>query len=87
MYRILQELFLNVNKYSKAKKCTLKIKAIDNILYVSVTDDGIGFVVSKTTDGIGLKNIKERIEVLNGSITISSDNNLGAQFSLSIPIV
>ncbi len=87
VYRILQELFLNVNKYSKAKKCTLKIKAIDNILYVSVTDDGIGFVVSKTTDGIGLKNIKERLEVLNGSITISSDNNQGAQFSLSIPIV
>ena len=87
VYRILQELFLNVNKYSKAKKCTLKIKAIDNILYVSVTDDGIGFVVSKTTDGIGLKNIKERIEILEGSVSILSDINEGAQFNISIPIV
>jgi signal transduction histidine kinase len=86
VYRILQELFLNVNKYSKAKKCVLKIKAQDSVLYVSVSDDGVGFVVSKTTDGIGLKNIKERLEILNGSITILSDINEGAQFNLSIPI-
>jgi signal transduction histidine kinase len=86
VYRILQELFLNVNKYSKATKCVLKIKAQDSVLFVSVTDDGVGFVVSKTTNGIGLKNIKERLEILNGSITILSDNNQGAQFNLSIPI-
>lgn len=87
VYRILQELFLNVNKYSKAKKCVLKIKAQDSVLFVSVSDDGVGFSVSKTTDGIGLKNIKERLEILNGSITILSDINEGAQFNLSIPIV
>jgi signal transduction histidine kinase len=87
VYRILQELFLNVNKYSKANKCALKMKVNENILYVSITDDGIGFTVSKTADGIGLKNIKERIELLNGTLTILSDINEGAQFNLSIPIV
>ncbi len=87
VYRILQELFLNVNKYSKANKCALKMKVNENILYVSITDDGIGFTVSKTADGIGLKNIKERIELLNGTLSILSDINQGAQFNLSIPIV
>lgn len=86
VYRILQELFLNVNKYSRAKKCVLKMKTNDSILEVSVTDDGVGFTVSKIADGIGLKNIKERLEILNGSLTVLSDLNQGAQFTISIPI-
>lgn len=86
VYRILQELFLNVNKYSNAKKCVLKMKAEDSVLYVSVSDDGVGFLVSKTSEGIGLKNIKERLEILNGSVAILSDVNQGAQFNISIPI-
>lgn len=86
VYRILQELFLNVNKYATAQNCTLKISAHDSVLYVTVSDDGIGFNVSKTNDGIGLKNIKERLELLNGSVNILSQSNQGAQFNISIPI-
>lgn len=87
VFRILQELLLNVNKYANAKKCVLKMKAQDGILYVSVSDDGIGFTVSKKSEGIGLKNIKERLELLNGTVDIVSDINQGAQFAISIPIV
>lgn len=86
MYRILQELFLNVNKYSNAKACTLKIETVDNQLHVSVSDDGVGFNTSKTSEGIGLKNIKERLELINGSLTILSSPNEGAKFNLVIPI-
>jgi signal transduction histidine kinase len=87
VYRILQELFLNVNKYANANKCVLKIKAQDSVLYVSVSDDGVGFSVSKSANGIGLKNIKERLEILEGSVSILSDINEGAHFNISIPIV
>lgn len=86
VYRILQELFLNVNKYANSKKCGLKMKAQDSVLYISVSDDGVGFSVSKTSDGIGLKNIKERLELLNGNVSILSNINQGAQFNISIPI-
>ncbi|MBC5833679.1 ATP-binding protein [Flavobacterium sp. F372] len=86
MYRILQELFLNVNKYSNAKACTLKIETIDNQLHVSVSDDGVGFNTSKTSEGIGLKNIKERLELINGTLTVLSSPNEGAKFNLVIPI-
>lgn len=86
IYRILQELFLNVNKYANAKKCGLKMKAQDSVLYVSVSDDGVGFSVSKTSDGIGLKNIKERLELLNGNVSVLSNINQGARFNISIPI-
>ncbi len=86
VYRILQELFLNVNKYANAKNCALKVSAHDSVLYIMVSDDGIGFSVSKANDGIGLKNIKERIELLSGSMNILSECNQGAQFNISIPI-
>lgn len=86
MYRILQELFLNVNKYSNAKACTLKIETVDNQLHVSVSDDGVGFNTSKTSEGIGLKNIKERLELINGTLTVLSSPNEGAKFNLVIPI-
>lgn len=86
LYRILQELFLNVNKYANATTCVLKINVIDGLLYVSVIDDGVGFVVSKITDGIGLKNIKDRTALINGKLTIMSAPNEGARFTFSIPI-
>ncbi|WP_329806465.1 tetratricopeptide repeat-containing sensor histidine kinase [Flavobacterium facile] len=86
VYRILQELFLNVNKYANAKKCVLKMKTQDSVLYVSVSDDGVGFEVAKSTDGIGLKNIKERLELINGNLTILSNRNEGAKFDILIPI-
>jgi signal transduction histidine kinase len=85
VFRILQELFLNVNKYAKAKNCTLTMNVQNSVLHVTVKDDGIGFIISKTSDGIGLKNIKERLELLNGSITIESESNNGAQFKILIP--
>ena len=86
IFRILQELFLNVNKYANAKKCVLKMKTQDSVLYVSVSDDGVGFEVAKSTDGIGLKNIKERMELINGNLTILSNRNEGAKFDILIPI-
>lgn len=86
VYRILQELFLNVNKYANAKRCTLKMEVQNDTLHVSVTDDGIGFEVAKSADGIGLKNIKERLELLNGNLTIFSKSNEGAKFDILIPV-
>lgn len=87
IFRILQELFLNVNKYAKAKTCNLNIKMQKAFLQVIVKDDGLGFEISKSSDGIGLKNIKERIELLNGTLTIESEINLGATFIILVPTV
>lgn len=87
IFRILQELFLNVNKYAKAKTCNLNIKRQKAFLQVIVKDDGLGFEISKSSDGIGLKNIKERIELLNGTLTIESEINLGTTFIILVPMV
>lgn len=72
VYRILQELFLNVNKYAKATHCNLKIDLQDDLLKIEITDNGVGFDTSNTVEGIGLKNIKERSSAINATLTIRS---------------
>lgn len=86
VFRIVQELFLNVNKYANAKNCTLKMEVQNERLHVSVTDDGIGFEVTKSAGGIGLKNIKERLELLKGTLSVLSKTNEGTKFDILIPI-
>lgn len=85
LYRILQELFLNVHKYANAKKCLLNIHSNSDKLEVVVKDDGIGFDTTKTSDGIGLKNIKERLALINASLLITSQPDKGAEFNMIIP--
>mgnify|MGYP003602490201 CR=1 FL=1 len=86
VYRILQELFLNVNKYANATTCALNIEKVESMLHISIADDGVGFSTTKTSEGIGLKNIKERLELINGTLSILSAPNKGAKFYLTIPI-
>ena len=86
VYRILQELFLNVNKYANATTCVLNIEKVESMLHISIADDGVGFSTTKTSEGIGLKNIKERLEFINGTLSILSAPNKGAKFYLTIPI-
>ena len=53
IYRILQELLQNVNKYADAKECLVQIYELNNELIIEVKkDDGVGFDVSSLTKGI-----------------------------------
>lgn len=84
LYRILQELFLNVNKYAQASVCNLVIDETTDFLLVTVEDDGIGFDKNHTTDGIGLKNINERIKTIDAQISIETAVGKGVRVSIKI---
>tara|TARA_R110000850_G_scaffold115256_2_gene230415 strand:- start:12411 stop:14429 length:2019 start_codon:yes stop_codon:yes gene_type:complete len=85
IYRILQELCSNVNKYAKAENCIIKLVIIEDLLTISVVDDGVGFDILKTTDGIGMKNIKQRINTIKGKIEIKSSQGEGTKVFIEIP--
>ncbi|WP_339837710.1 ATP-binding protein [uncultured Flavobacterium sp.] len=85
IYRILQEFCSNVNKYAKAENCIIELTTTKNSLIVSVIDDGIGFDTSKITDGIGMKNIKQRINTIKGKIEIKSSQGKGTKVFIEIP--
>lgn len=84
IYRILQELFLNVNKYAHAKNCYLFITAIEDVLIVNVKDDGVGFDMEAINNGIGLKNIKKRAKTINADLVIRSELNDGVEVNLTV---
>ncbi|WP_445721927.1 ATP-binding protein [Flavobacterium sp.] len=85
IYKIIQEIFSNILKHSKADKVIINIYLKDTNLYIKITDNGIGFNVKKIKNTFGIKNIKKRILVLNGILNIES-NHLGTTIFITIPV-
>lgn len=86
LYRIIQETFNNINKYSKATMITLSLHIQNAILYLEIIDNGIGFNMKKVKQGIGLKNMKDRAKTMNGEISIVSNPGKGTAIKLKIII-
>jgi signal transduction histidine kinase len=51
-----------------------------------VVDDGVGFDSNKIKEGMGLHNIKSRVDVFNGKLTIDTQPERGSTFIIEIPI-
>lgn len=70
VYRIIQEALQNSNKYSKAENCCVFLLKTADKITIRIWDNGVGFNPEKFKPGIGLKNIKERTDALNGDMNI-----------------
>lgn len=86
LYRILQEALQNIEKYADAKNVTVTMSQIGNQVFVILADDGKGFDTSLKKDGIGLQNMKTRMDELHGKFSIQSEPEKGTKISLIIPI-
>ncbi len=87
LYRVIQEALQNIMKYASAKKVTIIFTNIGSEnLEITIKDDGLGFNVNQKKKGIGLKNMKSRIEKLGGSLGIHSKLGSGSKIEILIPI-
>lgn len=88
IFNIIQELCNNLLKHSEANKGTVKLTQVNQNLELLVSDNGKGFnpEIENAKAGIGLSQIKARVEVLKGTLDIKSSNK-GSQFFISVPIV
>lgn len=88
LYRILQEMVNNTIKHAQAKTIRLKMKILPELLELSYSDDGKGFIVAEKTDlkSIGLSSIRSRVNFLNGKLKIESSPGAGTTYSVKIPI-
>ncbi|WP_264538491.1 sensor histidine kinase [Flavobacterium sp. N1736] len=73
IYRIIQEALQNINKYSNAERCYIMLLKTGDKITIRIWDNGNGFNPEKVKHGIGLKNIEERTNALNGELKITSD--------------
>jgi two-component system NarL family sensor kinase len=87
-YRIVQELVNNIIKHAEAKKALVQVMAKDDMLKITVEDDGKGFDAGSLhlAAGIGYKNTKSRIEFLNGKLDVQSKRNEGTSVYIEIPL-
>ncbi|PKD21768.1 hypothetical protein APR41_01955 [Salegentibacter salinarum] len=71
-YRILQEALQNVVKHAEATIVNIKITREQDVLIMEITDDGKGFDKRKKVKGIGLKNMRDRMEKIDGMFTFET---------------
>ncbi|GGG66106.1 tetratricopeptide repeat-containing sensor histidine kinase [Epilithonimonas arachidiradicis] len=81
-YRIAQESISNVIKYAQANNVIVQISQDGNTLTLTVEDDGVGFDKSKITYGLGLKNIENRVRLINGKVEIHSVKGEGTTINV-----
>ena len=88
IYRIIQELISNVLKHAKASRITIQVNQFQDVINVMVEDDGKGFDLESAhvKNGMGLKNIKYRVQELNGSVIFDSAPGRSTTVALDIPI-
>ncbi|WP_434036026.1 ATP-binding protein [Formosa sp. 4Alg 33] len=86
LFSIFQELTTNTLKYAQAKTIDIQLDLLNACIFFVYEDDGIGFDVSKTRLGIGLTNIKQRVENYNGTLHIDSIPNRGTSINIEIPL-
>lgn len=86
LYRIIQESLQNIYKHAKASHVKIGFQLKNDVILVSIEDDGSGFDTNKAKKGIGLKNINSRVLELNGELTINSKPGKGTDILINVPI-
>jgi two-component system NarL family sensor kinase len=76
LFRIAQEALTNIVRHAQATHATLEFVVHDKVATLAIADDGRGFDVEQTQAdsrrGIGLRNMRERLDPLAGRLTIAS---------------
>lgn len=87
IFRIVQELVNNTIKHSSAGEINLVIKRVDLQILLTYTDNGSGMNEHKSSDGIGLNNIRTRIAHLHPESTMQIGSKPGFELSIVIPLL
>jgi signal transduction histidine kinase len=85
IYRVLQEALNNVSRHSGAREAWIRLRYLPDALELEVEDHGTGFVGEKMQRGIGLVAMRERAELIGGTLAISQRPQGGTHVRMQIP--
>jgi signal transduction histidine kinase len=86
LFLIAQEALTNVRKHAQASQVSAHLTRQDGSFRMTITDDGTGFDPAKAPAGQGLRNMRERIERLGGSLSVHSADGRGSNVVVTIPV-
>lgn len=84
LFRMVQECLNNAIKHAKASNIYLEVCFYDEFITLKISDDGIGFTTDPLpSEGLGLRNMQNRVKVINGILNITS-NNKGSTILITV---
>ncbi|MEH6652432.1 MAG: cache domain-containing protein [Motiliproteus sp.] len=87
-YRVVQEALTNIERHADASHVWLRGRWQGDSFQLEIADNGCGFDTgdSKCADGIGLRNMRERIELLGGEFSIDTQRNNGTRIRAKLSL-
>lgn len=82
IYRVLQELMVNMKKHSEANLVVISFSVDKNYCSIKYSDNGIGINEEALTLRNGLKNVENRIKAIDGTVTFETTLNKGFKVSI-----
>ncbi|MDT4942190.1 MAG: hypothetical protein QOJ34_2279, partial [Pseudonocardiales bacterium] len=83
-YYVASEALANVGKYASATRAGIQVAAVNGSLVLTVSDDGIGGAHAEP--GSGLAGLKDRVEAVDGRLTVISPAGQGTQLVAELPL-
>ncbi len=85
LYRIFQELVHNIIKHSQATEVLVQLRRMNNHILLVVEDNGKGMTEEKK-NGIGISNLKSRVQLLDGNLQYDSTEDEGTTAIVRVPL-
>ncbi len=86
VFRIMQEFVLNAKKHGQASEVNIDIYQRENSINIYLEDNGVGFDSNEISKGIGMKSVVSRVNVLGGTIDVTSKIGESVNWMISFPI-
>ena len=86
IYRMIQETLTNVLKHASATRFSVQLFREEEGIFLSMEDDGIGFDTAAEFQGMGLRNLRNRIDCLNGTLELNSRPGNGTFITIFLPV-
>ncbi len=85
LYRVIQELLNNAIRHGKPSEVLVQLMKHDDVVNITVEDNGLGFDVNNMDPGNGLQNIESRLAFFGGHMRIESNPKLGTTIYIECP--
>jgi len=86
IFRIVQEQVNNILKHANASYATINLSRQKNTITMLISDNGKGCDILKVKNGVGIINIKSRVELYRGTVSIVSKPGAGYEMNVVFPI-
>jgi signal transduction histidine kinase len=86
LYRIVQESLTNIARHAGASRVSLVLGRGEDSVHLHIEDDGCGMEPDKPVRGLGLIGMRERVEALKGSLSITSSLGRGSAINVVVPV-